>query len=66
MWTWLGTSPSGQTWSYLIRVSLWLANRPNLVGYWKFYTSLLEKEDFQKQLETVIQQAIVGEFTENK
>ena len=26
----------------LVRVSLWLANRPSLAGYWKFNTSLLE------------------------
>ena len=38
----------------LVRVSLWLANRPSLAGYWKFITSLLEIQDFRDRLESLI------------
>ena len=43
----------------LVRVSLRLANRPSLVGYWKFNTSLLEIGDFWER-------ALVGAVTGNK
>ena len=94
MWTWLGSSSSGQIWSYLdsvlvrransdlvacptfhwlgrtdhklVRVSLRLANRPSLVSYWKFNTSLLEIWDFRKRLENLIQRALVGAVIGNK
>ena len=36
----------------LIKVSLRLANRPSLAGYWKFNTSLLEIRDFRDRLES--------------
>ena len=45
----------------LIRVSLRLANRPSLAGYWKFNTSLLEI-----RLESLIQRALVGAVTGNR
>ena len=38
----------------LLRVSLRLANRPSLAGYWKFNTSLLEIRDFRDRLESLI------------
>ena len=47
----------------LVRVSLRLANRPSLDGYWKFNTSLLEIRDFQERLEFLIKQALVGMVT---
>ena len=50
----------------LIRVSLRLANRPSLAGYWKFNTSLLEIRDFRDRLESLIQQALVGAVTGNR
>ena len=50
----------------LVRVSLLLANRPSLAGYWKFNTSLLEIRDFQDRLESIIQQALVGAVTGNR
>ena len=50
----------GQTDRKLVRVSLRLTNRPSLANYWKFNTSLLEIWDFQKQLENLIQRALVG------
>ena len=34
----------------LVRISLRLANRPSLAGYWKFNTSLLEIRDFRERL----------------
>ena len=37
-----------QTDHRLVRVSLWLANRPSLATYWKFNTSLLEIQNFRK------------------
>ena len=37
-----------------VRVSLRLANRPSLAGYWKFSTSLLEIRDFRDRLESLI------------
>ena len=58
---WLGlTDPK------LVRVSLWLANRPSLAGYWKFNTSLQEISDFQEWLGNLIQQALVGAVTGNR
>ena len=50
----------------LIRVSLRLANRPSLAGYWKFNTSLLEIRDFRDRLESLIQRALVGAVTGNR
>ena len=50
----------------LVRVSLWLANRPSLAGYWKFNTSLLEIQDFRDWLESLIQWALVGAVTGNR
>ena len=50
----------------LIRVSLRLANRPSLAGYWKFNTSLLEIRAFRDRLESLIQRALVGEVTGNR
>ena len=50
----------------LIRVSLGLANRPSLAGYWKFNTSLLEIRDFQYRLESLIKQALLGAVTGNR
>ena len=50
----------------LVRVSLRLANRPSLAGYWKFNTSLLEIQDFRDRLESLIQRALVGAVTGNK
>ena len=47
----------------LIRVSLRLANRPSLAGYWKFNTSLLEIRDFRDGLESLIQRVLVGAVT---
>ena len=48
-----------------VRVSLRLADRPSLVGYWKFNTSLLEIRDFWDQLESLVQPALVGAVTGN-
>ena len=50
----------------LARVSLRLANRPSLAGYLKFNTSLLEIQEFQEQLESLIKQALVGAVTRNR
>ena len=50
----------------LVRVSLRLANRPSLAGYWKFNTSLLEIRDFQDRLEFLIKRALVGVVTRNR
>ena len=50
----------------LVRVSLRLANRPRLAGYWKFNTSLLEIRDFRDRLESLIQRALVGAVTGNR
>ena len=44
----------------LVRVSLRLANRPSLAGYWKFNTSLLEIRDFRERLESLVKWALVG------
>ena len=49
-----------------IRVSLRLANRPSLAGYWKFNTSLLEIRDFRDRLESLIQWALMGAVTGNR
>ena len=50
----------------LVRVSLRLANRPSLVGYWKFNTSLLEIRDFRDRLESLIKRALVEAVTRNR
>ena len=50
----------------LVSVSLRLANRPSLAGYWKFNTSLLEIRDFRDRLESLIQRALVGAVTGNR
>ena len=50
----------------LVRVSLRLANRPSLAGYWKFNTSLLEIRDFRDQLESLNKQVLVGAVTGNR
>ena len=50
----------------LFRVSLRLANRPSLAGYWKFNTSVLEIWDFRERLESLIQRALVGAVTRNR
>ena len=49
-----------------VRVSLRLANRPSLAGYWKFNTSLLEIRDFRDRLESLIKRALVGAVTGNR
>ena len=49
----------------LVRVSLRLADRPSLAGYWKFNTTLLEIRDFREWLESLIKQALVGAVTGN-
>ena len=58
---WLGRSDHK-----LVRVNLWLANRPSLASYWKFNTSLLEIWDFWMWLENLIQGALVGVVIGNK
>ena len=55
-----------QTDHKLVRISLRFVNSPNLVGYWKFSTSLLEIGDFRERLEILIQRALVGKVTGNK
>ena len=50
----------------LVRVSLRLANRPSLAGYWKFNTSLLEIRDFRDRLESLIKRALVGAVSRNR
>ena len=50
----------------LVSVSLRLANRPSLPGYWKFNTSLLEIRDFRDRLESLIRRALVGAVTGNR
>ena len=50
----------------LVMVSLRLANRPSLAGYWKFNTSLLEIRDFRDRLESLIQRELVGAVTGNR
>ena len=50
----------------LVSVSLRLANRPSLAGYWKFNTSLLEIRDFRDRLESLIRRALVGAVTGNR
>ena len=50
----------------LVRVSLRLANRPSLAGYWKFNTSLLEIQDFWERLKSLIKLALVGAVTGNR
>ena len=50
----------------LVKVSLQLANRSSLVGYWKFNTSLLKIWNFRDQLESPVQWALVRAVTGNK
>ena len=50
----------------LVRVSLQLANRPSLAGYWKFNTPLLEIRDFRVRLKSLIKRALVGAVTGNR
>ena len=50
----------------LVSVSLRLADRPSLAGYWKFSTSLLEIRDFRERLESLIKRALVGAVTGNR
>ena len=50
----------------LVKVSLRLANRPCLAGYWKFNTSLLEIRDFRDRLESLIKRALVETVTGNR
>ena len=50
----------------LIRVSLRLAYRPSLAGYWKFNTSLLEIQDYRDRLGSLIKRALVGAVTGNR
>ena len=50
----------------LVSVSLRLADRPSLAGYWKFNTSLLEIRDFRDRLESLIKRALVGAVTGNR
>ena len=49
-----------------VRVSLRLANRPSLAGYWKFNTSLLEIRNFRERLESLLKRALVGAVTGNR
>ena len=49
---WLGWSDHK-----LVRVSLWLVNRPSLASNWKINTSLRKICDFRVQLENLIQRA---------
>ena len=50
----------GLTDNKLVRVSLRLANRHSLAGYWKFNTSLLEIRDFRNWRESLIKRVLVG------
>ena len=50
----------------LVRVSLRIANRPSLAGYWLFNTSLLEIRDFWDRLESLIKRVLVGVVTGNR
>ena len=50
----------------LVRVSLRLANRPSLAGYWNFNASLLEIRDFRERLESLIKRAFTGAVTGNR
>ena len=50
----------------LVSVSLQLANRPSLAGYWKFNTSLLEMQDFRERLESLNKRVLVGAVTGNR
>ena len=50
----------------LVRVSVRLANRPSLSGYWKFNTSLLEIRDFRDRLESLIKRALMRAVTGNR
>ena len=49
-----------------VRVSLRLANRPSLAGYWKFNTSLLDIRDFRDRLKSLIKRALVRAVTGNR
>ena len=50
----------------LVRVSLRLANRPSLAGYWKFNTSSPEIREFRDRLESLVKRALVGAVTGNR
>ena len=50
----------------LVWASLRLANWPSLDGYWKFNTSLLEKQGFRDRLESLIKRALVWAVTGNR
>ena len=50
----------------LVKVSLWLANRPSLASYWEFNTSLLDIRNFRDRLESLIKRALVGVVTRNR
>ena len=50
----------------LARVSLQLANRPRLAGYWKFNTSFLEIRDFPDRLESLIKRVLIRAVTGNR
>ena len=60
------TCPTFQTDHKHVRVSLRLTNRHSLAGYWTFNISLLDIGDFRKQLDTLIERALVGAVTGNK
>ena len=55
-----------QTDHRLVRVSLWLADRPSLAGYWKFNNSLLEIRDLRDRLESIVQRVLMRTVTGNK
>ena len=50
----------------LVSVSLRLANRSSLAGYWKFNTSLLEIRDFRDRLDSLIKRALAGAVIGNR
>ena len=50
----------------LVMISLCLGSRPQLAGYWKFNAFLLERWDFQDQLENLIQKALIGVVVKNQ
>ena len=50
----------------LVMVSLHLANRPCLTGYWKFNTSLIVIQDLWDRFESLIRRALMGAVTGNR
>ena len=56
----------GRTDHKLVRISVWLVNRPSLASYWKFNISLLELWDFRVRLENLIKRALVGAVIGNR